>query len=338
MAGKAGGSARQEYERRRARDRERARARLHITIPIVILAFPITFLLVHLVIGMFNNAVHNVPSSSTAAAPKTAPAKPVVDTGTANLIAGLFAFGATATLAKEAWGRRATTEAWRVGADGEERVARKLDRLERDGYRVLHDARPAGSRANIDHVVIGPTGVLTIETKNYGGKVKLSRPLFARETTATHNGRRLDGVVDQALHEAEVVASIVRSAFTARAIAVQPVVAVDRAAVEVGWFVRPVTRGVRWCSAGQVVRVIKRNASSLRGDEINLIADALERALLPSAVFSSPSEHTTVHDTPENAPPTCHCGAPMVLRQRRRDGASFYGCSTFPTCRHTQPA
>jgi hypothetical protein len=73
------------------------------------------------------------------------------------------------------------------------------------------------------------------------------------------------------------------------------------------------------------VRVIKRNAGSLRGDEIGSIADALERALLPAAVSSSPSEHTTLHDTPENAPPTCHCGAPMVLRQRRRDGASFYG-------------
>lgn len=338
MAGKAGGSARQEYQRRRARDRERARARLHITIPIVILAFPITFLLVHVVVGMFNNAVHNVPGGSTTTAPSTAPTKPPVDSGTANLIAVLFAFGATATLAKEAWGHRATTEAWRIGAEGEERIARKLDRLERDGYRVLHDAHMPGSRANVDHVVVGPTGVLTIETKNYGGKVKLNRPLFARETTATHNGRRLDGVVDQALHEAEVVASIVRSTFTARAITVQPVVAVDRAAIEAGWFVRPVTRDVRWCSARQVVRVIKRNAGSLRRDEISSIADALERALLPSETSLSRSAQTTVDDKRLDALPTCRCGAPMVLRQRRRDGASFYGCSTFPTCRHTQPA
>src|SRR5205085_1527607 len=114
-------------------------------------------------------------------------------------------------LAKEAWGRRATTEAWRIGAEGEEHIARKLDRLERDGYRVLHDARAPGSRGNIDHVVVGPTGVLTIETKNYGGNINPRRLLFARETRATHNGRRLDGVVDQALREADVVASVLRS-------------------------------------------------------------------------------------------------------------------------------
>jgi hypothetical protein len=336
MAGQAGGSARREYERRRERDHDRRRARLRITIPIVTLAFPVTFILVHVAVNMINNAVHNIPATTTSSQ-TASPSKPAVDAGTTNLLALLFATGATATLAKEAWGRRQTTEAWRVGAEGEERTARQLDRLERDGYRILHDGRMPGRQSNIDHIVIGPTGVLTIETKNYGGKVRLSRRFLDRETVAMHNGRRLDGVVDQARAQAEVVARIVHDAVPEREVRVQPVVAVQRAQVEYGWFVRPTTRGVRWCSARQLVRVIKRNATSLRGPEIAAIGAALERALLPtmSPKLTSTPESPSAAAT-ESPPPTCRCGAPMVMRHRRRDGAAFYGCSTFPACRHTQ--
>lgn len=31
------------------------------------------------------------------------------------------------------------------------------------------------------------------------------------------------------------------------------------------------------------------------------------------------------------------CGEPMVVRHRKADGAAFWGCSTFPGCRHTEP-
>ena len=37
------------------------------------------------------------------------------------------------------------------------------------------------------------------------------------------------------------------------------------------------------------------------------------------------------------AAPTCpQCGSTMVRRERRSDGAVFWGCSTFPTCRGTR--
>jgi hypothetical protein len=58
--------------------------------------------------------------------------------------------------------------AWRIGADGEEAVAARLARLG-PGWRVLH-AVPVGERgSDIDHVVIGPGGVFTINTKNHPG-------------------------------------------------------------------------------------------------------------------------------------------------------------------------
>jgi hypothetical protein len=62
--------------------------------------------------------------------------------------------------------------AWRVGADGEETVGGRLEKLTKHGWHVLH-AVPVGSHGtDIDHVVIGPGGVYTINTKRHpGGRI-----------------------------------------------------------------------------------------------------------------------------------------------------------------------
>jgi hypothetical protein len=83
-------------------------------------------------------------------------------------LAGLLAVVATAGLS---WRLRfhvsPDTLAWRRGAAGERRTARLLAPLERHGWAVLHDLAIPGSQANIDHLVIGPGGVLVIDSKQY---------------------------------------------------------------------------------------------------------------------------------------------------------------------------
>jgi Nuclease-related domain len=76
-----------------------------------------------------------------------------------------------------AWGLRFRPSpdavAWRRGAAGERRTARLLDPLERHGWAILHDLAIPGSRANIDHLVIGPGGVFVIDSKHYRGRLRL---------------------------------------------------------------------------------------------------------------------------------------------------------------------
>jgi hypothetical protein len=88
--------------------------------------------------------------------------------------AGLLAVVAAAGLG---WRLRfrpsADTLAWRRGAAGERRTARLLAPLERRGWAVLHDLAIPGTQANIDHLVIGPGGVLAIDTKQYRGRLWL---------------------------------------------------------------------------------------------------------------------------------------------------------------------
>jgi len=59
----------------------------------------------------------------------------------------------------------ADTAAWRRGARGERRTARKLRPLLRAGWTVLHDVAIPQSRANADHLLIGPPGVFLADYK-----------------------------------------------------------------------------------------------------------------------------------------------------------------------------
>ncbi|WP_432752704.1 nuclease-related domain-containing protein [Streptomyces sp. JL2001] len=60
-------------------------------------------------------------------------------------------------------------DSWRKGLAGEKRVGGELNRLERHGWRVLHSI-PLGERVDVDHLLIGPGGVFSINTKHHHGK------------------------------------------------------------------------------------------------------------------------------------------------------------------------
>ena len=91
-------------------------------------------------------------------------------------LAGLLAVAVAAGLG---WWLRcrpsADILAWRRGAAGERRTARLLAPLERRGWAVLHDLAIPGTQANIDHLVIGPGGVLVVDSKRYRGRLRLDR-------------------------------------------------------------------------------------------------------------------------------------------------------------------
>lgn len=65
-----------------------------------------------------------------------------------------------------------STNAWAYGANGEHAVGNILNPLGEQGLGVLHDRRIPRSRANIDHIVVAPYGVVVIDAKNYKGRVE----------------------------------------------------------------------------------------------------------------------------------------------------------------------
>jgi len=66
--------------------------------------------------------------------------------------------------------------AWRVGADGEEAIGARLEKLRDRGWHLLHSVPVGNNDSDIDHVAIGPGGVFTLNIKNHpGGKIWVAK-------------------------------------------------------------------------------------------------------------------------------------------------------------------
>ncbi|MGE4427185.1 MAG: nuclease-related domain-containing protein [Solirubrobacteraceae bacterium] len=86
-------------------------------------------------------------------------------------------------------------QAWVRGAEGEEALARELATRCDDRVRFLHDRRLPGTRGNVDHLAIAPSGVWVIDAKRYRGKVAVRRPLFG-PAKLTIGGRDRTRLID----------------------------------------------------------------------------------------------------------------------------------------------
>jgi len=66
-----------------------------------------------------------------------------------------------------------TYRQYKHGIEGENQVAKTLSSSLNDDYCLINDVSlPDGKKGNIDHVVLGPTGIFAIETKNQKGKIE----------------------------------------------------------------------------------------------------------------------------------------------------------------------
>lgn len=94
--------------------------------------------------------------------------------------------------------------AWVRGAQGEELVAAALAKRCTAEVRVLHDVRVPGSRANIDHLAIAPSGVWVVDSKRYKGKVEVRKPLLGAASLRV-GGRDRTGLVEGLQQQLRVV-------------------------------------------------------------------------------------------------------------------------------------
>jgi len=78
----------------------------------------------------------------------------------------------------------------RLGRDGERAVAEHLEWLRRKDFVIFHDI-PNGD-ANVDHVVIGPQGVFTIETKTHSKPLRGECKVTVAAGEVFANGHRLE--------------------------------------------------------------------------------------------------------------------------------------------------
>ena len=79
--------------------------------------------------------------------------------------------GRIGRLVKVFTGEPESTTAWAKGSVGEHQLGLRLSRDLADVAVVLHDRAVSGTKWNIDHLVIAPSGIWVVDAKNYEGRV-----------------------------------------------------------------------------------------------------------------------------------------------------------------------
>ena len=82
-------------------------------------------------------------------------------------------------------------DSWGKGSDGEARLAAFIDREVGESVISLHDRLIPGTRGNIDHIWVAPTGVWVVDAKSYGGKLTRREvgPFWRRDNEVFVAGR-----------------------------------------------------------------------------------------------------------------------------------------------------
>lgn len=171
-----------------------------------------------------------------------------------------------------AWPREPqTTTAHAKGSQGEVRTAGVMAKLGTD-FRFIHDRRIPGGRENIDHIVVGPTGVFVVETKNIGGKLRVrGGRLFS--------GRHCrDNYIAQAQRQALAVEGVLSPVASLR-IEVVPLICVHGAELPQG---RDSLQGVRLVGRRGLLKTISKAPTVLSTEQIMTIASKLDRDLQPA--------------------------------------------------------
>ena len=188
--------------------------------------------------------------------------------------------GELETRQREVEALEAQVRNWQVGAEGERLVAAELEALIGDGWRILHDVHwPGRPKANLDHVAVGPGGVLIIDTKNWSGSANVSNGVLWRGRYPQR--RECDAITDMVARVAALLAPEHRGAVRGLLCLVQqdlPAILVTGGVVVVGR-----ARLSSWC------RSLPRRLSPA---EVTQVGGHLATTLGAS---TSPAQWTTAH-------------------------------------------
>ena len=160
--------------------------------------------------------------------------------------------------------------AWRIGADGEEKVAAQLAKVARKDprWRFLH-AIPVGNRgSDIDHIIIGPGGVFTANAKHHPGA-----KIWVGGSTFMVNGAK-HPYVRNARHEAQRAANILTDACGFPVHVEGLIVTVNASDV----VVKAQPEGVSVTPRMQVARWLLRHGDILTGDTVEAIYEVARRS------------------------------------------------------------
>ncbi len=246
-------------------------------VAVVVLCMVLAFVVVQLVDPVVRHIVNGTSSGAGAGIDHTTPLPPALALRYGLLVSLVVGLAAALSL----WGRRPTTEAWAAGSRGEEDLGRRLERLAGSGRSlcVVHDRRlPGRGGANIDHLVVAPSGVHVIDAKRWSGGAEIRGGRRGPRLVA--GGRDQTAKVARSMaSQVAAVAGVLRQQGWTAVPVHRRVVLVGRG---LGWLAGPgVVEGIWVGSRGELAAELDR-PGSLADDQVlalgRLLADHLPPA------------------------------------------------------------
>ena len=218
------------------------------------------------------------------------------------------------------------------GKRGEKLVAGRLRKGLPDEYRILNDIYlplPDGTTTQIDHIVVSQYGVFVVETKTYSGWIFGDEKSKDWLQSIYHKKSRFQNPMRQNYKHICALA--------------------DNLGIDKSYFIGVVAftgdctfktempPGVVYSRrAADYIR--SHNKPTIKASQVDELANAIAEwqgtvgeARKSSHVANLKKRHSTVREG--DAPRCPYCGGEMVIRKRKGDGKSFYGCKSYPKCR-----
>lgn len=192
---------------------------------------------------------------------RKAPPEPLVATAVAVAFCGFAAW--------KLWRTWPSLKNIGLGRAGEKYVGQWLEKeLRPRGYQIVNDI--PGDGHNIDHVLVGPTGIYAIETKTVRKPARGRANVVSDDEIVTVHGLEPDrNPIVQAKAAAGELARIVRET-TGREMFVRPVVLYP------GWYVQQPPKPKVWVlNEIRLLGFLKHEEVVLTADEVNLIASGI---------------------------------------------------------------
>lgn len=157
-----------------------------------------------------------------------------------------------------------SVRAWRKLGASERKTERQLDKMAGGGYRALHARAIPDSDAQIDHLVVGPTGVYAVDSENWDGKLPLRAMSHRKLFLGPYNKKeRLDEANWEATRAAELIGARLDTELQVR-----PSLAVYGPSVP--WNVLTI-RDVDVYTGKRLKKYLKKRPKTLTRDEIDRI-------------------------------------------------------------------
>lgn len=237
-------------------------------------------------------------------------------------------------------------------------------KLDKSRFRILRNVMlptENGATTQIDHIVVCAGGVFVIETKTYGNNDTRKRPgscwIFGspgdREWTASYprgrkfrfqnpirqNFKHIATLFDCLGIPREYFKSVVAFAGMAKFKTEMPPDVMHFA--DVPGYIQAHEKDdlVKLEQIPEVAEAILSWQATLTRERKAAHVENLRKSHPPRQASPIPPASAEPTQGGDAAVPVCpKCGAPMVLRTRKSDGGSFWGCSAYPRCRGIRDA